>query len=405
MPGFLPFRALRYATDDLSAVVAPPYDVLSAAQVEDLHRSDPHNITHVDVPDGGDQRYMNAARVLAEWVADQVLVTDPTPTLTLYRLRFSDAAGAARDVVGVLGGLQVLDPAQPLDPDQAEVPPVLPHERTTPKASTDRLDLTRATRANLSPVWGLSLATGLTALLSEPGELVGRVLDELDPAHPVEHVVERITDPDRIAAICDHLASHPVLIADGHHRYGIARTYRDETRAASGRTDTPAEYTLAFVNELVADQLSVEAIHRLYHDVTADQLIERLGRSFTLVPTERPTPATLVQMASDGFLVLVAPDQTYRLVPDLVALADVRALDGLWLEETLGTDLDLTYQHGVADAVAAVDDGTAAAAILIRPVSVAEIERTARERVLMPPKSTFFTPKLKTGLVIRPLGD
>ena len=98
------------------------------------------------------------------WIADGVLVADATPSFTLYRMRFTDDAGRDRDIVGVLGGLEVVD---------VGAGGVLPHERTTPKAITDRLDLTRATHANLSPVWGLSLATGLTALLVEPGEPVG----------------------------------------------------------------------------------------------------------------------------------------------------------------------------------------------------------------------------------------
>ena len=137
MPRFEPFRAVRYAPDvDLDAVIAPPYDVLSEADVETLAGRDPHNIVHVDVPRGGPDRYEEAGRLLRRWLADGVLTIDEEPTFTLYRMRFTDAAGVARDLVGVLGGLEIVD-------DGAGG--VLPHERTTPKASTDRLDLTRAT--------------------------------------------------------------------------------------------------------------------------------------------------------------------------------------------------------------------------------------------------------------------
>ena len=201
---------------------------------------------------------------------------DETPTFTLYRMRFTDAAGAARDLVGVLGGLEVVDEG---------AGGVLPHERTTPKASTDRLDLTRATNANLSPVWGLSLATGLTALLAAPGEPVGAVTVD-----GVEHVVERVTDPDRIAAIRAHLATDDVLIADGHHRYGVSRIHRDDVRAATGRTDTAAEETLAFVGELVAEQLSIEAIHRLYSSIPFSSLRAALATHFDLSATGYPDP-------------------------------------------------------------------------------------------------------------------
>jgi uncharacterized protein (DUF1015 family) len=392
VPAFEPFRALRYAADDpadLAPLIAPPYDVLSDADVDQLQAGSTENITIVDVPRGGADRYERAAATLADWVERGVLVRDETPSLTIYRLRFTDDAGRQRDIAGVLGGLEVVDEGAAQDERKTRV---LPHERTTKKASTDRLDLTRATHANLSPVWGLSLARGLTDLLREPGELVGEVTQD-----GVTHVVERVTDPGRIAAIQAVLAADDVLIADGHHRYGVARTYRDEVRAATGRTDTPAEQTLTFVNELVPDQLSIAAIHRLY-----DRMYAEFSHDFTLSEMERPTPATLVDMERDGFLVLYNRDRTYRLTPVPGAFDDVRPLDGAWLEATLG-DVPVSYQHGLDEALAAVDEGRAEAAVLIRPVSIEEIERTAREGLLMPPKSTFFTPKLKTGLVLREL--
>ena len=286
VPEFLPFAALRYAMDDLESVIAPPYDVLSDAQVDELTSRSVHNIVRVDVPRGRADRYDRAAQTLRDWVSDGVLVTDDRPSLTIYRMRFTDAGGAARDIAGVMGGLEVVDEG---------AGGVLPHERTTPKASTDRLDLTRATQANLSPVWGLSLAAGLTELLAEPGEPVGRVVEDT-----VEHVVERVVDPGRIAAIQQVLAADDVLIADGHHRYSISRTYRDDVRAATGRCDGPAEQTLAFVSELVADQLSVEAIHRLYDGIDFDELYDALGRSFALTAVDRPDAATLAAMEADG---------------------------------------------------------------------------------------------------------
>lgn len=390
VPRFEPFHALRYADADLDQVIAPPYDVLADADVDALAARSEHNIVHVDVPRGDADRYRRSAAVLRNWITDGVLVPDPSPSFTIYRLRFTDATGQERTISGVLGGLEVVDEG---------AGGVLPHERTTPKASTDRLDLTRATAANLSPVWGLSLATGLTDLLAEPGEELGRV--QVDG---VEHVVERVADPERVAAISRLVGSDDVLIADGHHRYGISRTYRDEVRAATGSTDTAAEQTLTFVNELVADQLSVAAIHRLYTGIEVADLTAALDRRFTRTPVERPTPATLAAMEREGFLVLITSDGAERLDPNPDAFSDVRSLDGAWLEETVAdTDAEVSYQHGLDEVLAAVDAGSCRAAVLIRPVSVAEIERTAREHLLMPPKSTFFTPKLRTGFVLRPL--
>ena len=159
VPRFEPFRALRYAPapEPLDVLVAPPYDVLSAEEVAAYGARSPHNIVHVDVPVGGADRYVRAAALLRQWIDDGVLTCDDEQSFTAYRMLFTDAVGSPRDLVGVIGALEVVDEG---------AGGVLPHERTTPKASTDRLDLTRATRANLSPVWGLSLAAGLSELLA-----------------------------------------------------------------------------------------------------------------------------------------------------------------------------------------------------------------------------------------------
>ncbi len=393
MPRFTPFPALRYCDPEIDDLIAPPYDVLSQADLDELGARSRWNITHVDVPreSAGPDRYEAAAATLRDWIEAGVMTYDDGPTFTIYRMRFTDATGTARDIAGVMGGLEVVDEG---------AGGVLPHERVTPKASTDRLDLTRATQANLSPVWGLSLATGLTALLAEPGEPVASVTVD-----GVEHVVERVSDPDRVRAIAEKVGSDDVLIADGHHRYGISRTYRDEVRAANAGQPGPADETLAFVNELVADQLSVEAIHRLYHDVSFDDLVTALDARFERSDAATPDDHTLATMDADGVLCLVGPDgsaQWLRPRPD--AFDGIRALDGAWLEDALAdVPHSVSYQHGVDHVVEAVTSATAVAAVLIRPVSVAEIERTAHEGVLMPPKSTFFTPKLRTGLVVRSL--
>jgi uncharacterized protein (DUF1015 family) len=395
VPRFEPFPAIRYAPGaDWSKVIAPPYDVLSDADLDRLGNTDVHNIVHVDVPRerDGAGRYEAAGSLLRSWIADGVMVRDDEPSFTLYRMSFVDAAGRDRDIVGVLGAIEVVDEG---------AGEVLPHERTTPKASTDRLDLTRATNANLSPVWGLSLAEGLTSLLVEPGEPMGSVTFD-----GVTHTVERVTDPARVAAISALVWSDDVLIADGHHRYGVARVFRDEVRAASGSEETPAELTLAFVNELVAEQLSVEAIHRVYRDIDRDSLVAALSAAFDVEPAGPVSAATVAAMESQGRLCLVDRDGSGSwLAPKPGALDGVRALDGAWLEHVLdGSGASLTYQHGVDELLELLDgDDSIAAAVMIRPVSVAEIERTAREGLLMPPKSTFFTPKLRTGLVLRPL--
>lgn len=396
MPRFEPFNAIRYASDaNWDEVIAPPYDVLSSDDVLELGRRSKYNITWIDVPRGEDDRYKVAAFLLKEWLSKGVLVREEQPSFTIYRMDHVDATGRTRTISGVLGGLEVVDEG---------AGGVLPHERTTKKASTDRLDLTIATAANMSPVWGLSLASGLTAALAEPGEPIGELTVD-----GVTHRVERITDPARIAKISKIIDSDDVLIADGHHRYGISRSYRDMVRKQLKDDNTAAELTLTFINELVDDQLSIEAIHRIYDGVSFDDLREDLSACFTFEPIAgKPTPQTLAQMVEQGRLVLVAPGgKAEWLVPRPGAFAGVRDLDGAWLEHALaGSRAKVSYQHGLDEVLEMMESRTVkpkpAGAVLIRPTSLAEIRRTAREGLLMPPKSTFFTPKLRTGLVIRP---
>lgn len=392
MPRFEPFQALRYgSTIDLNDVCSPPYDVLSDADRLALANKHQNNIVHIDMPLApSGNAYEHAASVLTQWIAKGVLVRDDVPSFTLYRMQFTDSTGKPRNVVGVIGALEVVDEG---------AGGVLPHERTTPKAKTDRLELTRATDANLSPVWGLSLAHGLSKLLSEPGELVGSVTDDLG----VIHSVERVADGARIAAISSAISAQPVVIADGHHRYAISRTYRDETRERTGSKSSGAELTMTYVNELIDEQLSVAAIHRLYEGISYKELAAALSPFFTITDADPVGPTTLSHMNNRSSLCLVAKTgRTHWLTPIAEKFAGVRNLDSAYLEHALSNvQHEVRYQHGVTEVQHELQSSNATAAILIRPVSVAEIQRTANEGLLMPPKSTFFTPKLRTGFVLR----
>ena len=392
MPRFEPFQALRYRRNvDLHDVCSPPYDVLSDADRLALATQHANNIVLIDMPvSATGNAYEHAATVLKQWMSDGVMVRDETPSFTLYRMRFTDSTGKPRNVVGVIGALEVVDEG---------AGGVLPHERTTPKAKTDRLELTRATDANLSPVWGLSLAPALSQLLIEPGELLGELTDDLG----VVHSVERVTDDARIAAISAAIAAHPVVIADGHHRYAISRTYRDETRERTNSTTTGAELTLTYINELIDEQLSVAAIHRLYEGITYKQLAAALSPFFTINDADPVGETTLSQMNERGSLCLVAKTgRTHWLTPIAEKFTGIRNLDSAYLEHALSSvQHEVRYQHGVTEVKHELQTSDATAAILIRPVSVAEIQRTANEGLLMPPKSTFFTPKLRTGFVLR----
>lgn len=395
MPRFEPFHALRYTDQgNLDVFCAPPYDVLSDDDRKQLSAQSAQNIVHIDLPIAvpPQDAYSNASHLLQSWIEGGVLQRDEEPSLTLYRTSFIDTTGEHRNIVGVIGALEVVDEGSG---------GVLPHEQTTPKAKTDRLDLTRATDANLSPVWGLSTKIGLSTFLTEPGEPVGSIID----ANGVIHSVERIVEKSRIEAICAAVSSSPVVIADGHHRYAISRTFRDEVRARTQSKGTGAELTLTYINELVEEQLSVAAIHRFYSGASADELRVALSRFYTFEASPSIDDKTLQEMNTRGCLVFIDDQlKTAWMTPKHGVFESIRELDSARLEYALaGVDHTVGFQHGATEVQELVKGGIATAAILIRPVSVDEIKRTANEGLLMPPKSTFFTPKLRTGLVMREL--
>jgi len=300
-------------------------------------------------------------------------------------------------MIGVLAALPV---------DEYGKSGVLPHERVTPKASTDRLDLTRATGANLSPIWWLSLVEGLSNVLEQYWDLAtsAHIPSARCTDAGVVHDTLPISDTQQLAVIAEMITQSDVLIADGHHRYGVAQRYREEVRGDDTDGMCPADFTLAFISELVAEQLNIDAIHRVYDGVDFGVLQAGLATHFDLEPAPIPTPATLDEMVAEGRLVLLSPDgEATWLTPKPGVFDDVRPLDGLWLEQALADvdGLSVTYQHGLEETLATVPQHSGA--VLIRPTSIDEIRRTATEGLLMPPKSTFFTPKLRTGLVLRTL--
>lgn len=394
MARFQPFAALRYDLDrvDLGAVVSPPYDVIDDAQRATLAGRDPHNAVHLDVPEagGGRDRYEVARDLLAAWKESRVLVRDPVPAFTVYRMAYADDAGVARHTTGVIGALELSPPGRD----------ILPHEHTTPKARSDRLDLLRATRANLSAIWGLSLAKGLTDLLPVDGPPTAEIDDD-----GVVHSVWVVDDPEACAALAAAASEAPVVVADGHHRYETSLAYLAERRAA-GDNPEGAAATLAYLVELVEDELTVRAIHRLLDGLPAGfDVVAALAPWFEPIGPPPAGVPVVAAMDEARALAAVTPAGEVLLRPRPEALADARDLDSARLDVALAAlpPHQLRFQHGVGNVRAAVAAGAAQAGVLLRPATVAQIEATAHGGERMPPKTTFFHPKLKTGLVFRTL--
>ena len=395
MPRFEPFSAIRYASElvDIQRVVAPPYDVISPERRALLAATDPHNVVHIDLPDetDGPGRYEIAGETFVAWQQSGVLRADTEAAFYTYSMELDDVRGRPVRTVGVLGALELSRPGEGN---------ILPHEQTTPKAKSDRLELLRATRANLSAIWGLSPATGLTALLADAEPLA-----EWTASDNTRHRLGRITDPARLASISNAVGGAPIVIADGHHRYETSLTYRDERRAASiDGSAGSAELALTLVVELVESELTVLPIHRLLHDLPADiDLVAAFAPFFELRPIALDEHRIAAEMAKAGALGLVLPDGAFLAVPRPEAMPGVRDLDSSRLDTALATisSHGVRYQHGVDNVCAAVRSGSAQAGVLLRAVRVPQIAEIARGGERMPPKSTYFHPKPSTGALFR----
>ena len=400
VPRFQPFPGVRYASADgrLDDVLAPPYDVITADERRRLVERSEHNAVRLELPadEGGRNPYQVAGDLWRSWQAEGVLSTDDEPAFYVYRMGYHDDAGRPRQTTGVLGALQL----STLDEGE-----VLPHEYTTPKARADRLDLLRATGANLSPIWLLSLAEGLSELCELPTPPDARGTDDDD----VHHRLWRVTQPGLLEAIAGAVGSASAIIADGHHRYETALAYRDERRAATNGAPGGYDAVLAWVVEAREDQLTVAPTHRLIaglHD--GFDLRAALAGFFDVEPTDPPGPDLLARMDAAGSLALVTAGGTWLLRPtEATEAASEHALDSSRLDVALASlpPHGLSYQHGAEETVAEVAAGRAQGAVLLRPATVDQIAQVGRGAARMPPKTTFFTPKPRTGMVFRAVED
>jgi uncharacterized protein (DUF1015 family) len=398
MPRFEPFRGLRYNPKDapVAQVIAPPYDVI--ASTERVHLATRHhaNAVLVELPEadlqGGRDRYAVAHDLFAQWQANGTLAADPEPSLYPYRM--TDTSG--RTTTGVIGALGLAEPGEESD--------ILPHEQTLPKPKSDRLDLLRATRANLSPIWGLSMAAGVTATFDPTDdEPVAEAYDD----DGVRHQLWVLSDPDAIGAVGAAVASAPVVLADGHHRYETARTYQAERREGNGGRPGPYDLVMALVVELSEDQLTVGAIHRTVSGFAPDfDLMGALAQFFDVVRAGPADERTLGALSDASSLALVAGDSAYLLLPHPeVAERPGNDLDSNLVAAVLETlpRHEVVHRHTVPEAMEAMASGEAEAAFILRPVTVKQIDVWANERRRMPPKTTYFSPKPRTGMVFRSL--
>ncbi len=395
VPRFEPFRGSRYDAGAvrLDEVIAPPYDVVGSSERDLLAHRSPFNAIHLELPEAdlvsGRDRYVAAADLLDSWLERRVLVEDGAPALYPYRMTSPDGAVTT----GVVGALEIGED-------------VLPHEETMPKPKSDRLDLLRATGTNLSPIWGLSLTAGLTETFAPEGPPAHDAYDD----DGVRHQLWVLDDPAAIRAVRDGVGASPVVIADGHHRYETARTYRDEVRRANGDRAGDHDLVMTFLVELADSQLHVRAIHRIVEGLAPEvEPAGLLGRFFDVVQAGPATDSVVGALEGSGSLGAVTPAGAWLLTVRAGAFdeagTDLEAgLVDLALREV--PDAAVTYTARWQEALEVVNTQRAGMAIVLRPVTVAQISAWAAGRRRMPPKTTYFFPKPRTGMVFRVLsGD
>ena len=408
-----PFRALRYAGVDgpgLSRLLSPPYDVIDEDERRELESADPHNVVRLILPrDAAGSphgAYRAAADLLGQWRSEGVLVADDTPALYVYELAEGDAR--TRGLVGAVG----------LTPPEAGI--VLPHENTMAGPVADRLALTEATEANLEPIYlvysGGGAASQAVASCDDRPPLVSVLVDG------VTHRIWTLTDPETLRAVAGDLLARRAVIADGHHRYATYLRHQAD-RHAAGAGAGPWDRGLALLVDASTYGPQVHAIHRVVPGLSLADAVSRAAGGFSTRDVPAADALDTLGAVDTGAAFLLTDGERWVLLTDpdpaLVAATlpaersaawrslDVTVahrvlIDRLWAledhEDVVG------FEHSVADAVAAARR-TGGTALLLNPTPVQGVAAVAEAGERMPRKSTLFTPKPRTGLLMRAYAD
>jgi uncharacterized protein (DUF1015 family) len=428
MVDIAPFRAIRYAVaavGDVARVIAPPYDVISADLQDALYERHPNNIVRIDLnkAEAGDAelaRYDRSAAMFSDWLARGVMVQDGKPAFYVLSQTFHGPDGVERVRTGFFGCARLTRFGEG---------PIMPHERTLEGPKIDRLRLFRATKANLSPIFGMYRDPdgSVLAILKAAQRREPAVVAEMDGVVNRMWILE-----DGAASIVEAFDPLKIYIADGHHRYETGLAYRDERRAAVRvpQAGTPGyESILMFVAAVEDPGMVVFPTHRLVHGVNAiDERLARVDRFFDRSEAPSSPDALVASLRAAGrrgnafAAVTKASSQIWTLrkdapleeIADLPKHPDVRRLDvtilhGVILEHLLGitkqaqaSQQNLRYSKDAKEAIGS-PAGDVQIAFLMNPTKVQEVIDVSNAGEVMPQKSTFFYPKIPSGLVLYPL--
>jgi uncharacterized protein (DUF1015 family) len=443
MAEIIPFAGIRYNAakiGDLSTVMAPPYDVISPELQDELYRRSPYNVVRLDYgkEEPGDvegrDKYSRARTELDGWLGEGMLVVEPRPCLYLYRMEYRTPAGAPKALSGIICMLRL---------EEWDKGVVLPHERTLKGPKTDRMALVKATGVSASQIF---------SLYSDPEKSITRAMDRAVGDRPPDiravdddgaiHKVWAVEDPAAIEAARKALAGRPVFIADGHHRYETAIAYRDMCRARGPYTGGELfNFVPMYLANMEEEGLTVLPTHRLIREtrrLSSSEIIKTASRYFNVERirfTASNEPAVrrglLSRLVESGAALQSfgyfhkGGDSYYLLTIKDIAFVkealgceraeaycnlDVTVLHSLIIERILGIDTDtiarsqqVKFEKDADRAIERVRSGEFDLCLLLNPTKVHEVREVALANEVMPQKSTYFYPKLLTGLVIAPI--
>lgn len=426
MATIIPFRGIRYDQSRVSmaSVVAPPYDVITPEQQNGYYDRDPHNVVRLILGREAD-RYASAAATYGEWRSSGVLMRDAAPAIYPLVQTFTGLDGGTVQRKGFIALCRL---------EEFEKKIVLPHERTLSKAKEDRFKLFQATNSNFSQVF---------SLYSDPGSVIDSFIAPFHRTAPVIDVefesvrnqLWAVTDPTVVDAVARELEPKQVLIADGHHRYETGLAYRDLMRSKNPN-HTGRElynYIMMFFTNLDDEGLVIFPTHRVLHSLPSydgGAHLSTLQQHFDLQVFPAPAMMTdalrqagpysygIVSGHSSKFYVatLRDPASVSALVPDDLP-AEVKQLDVVLLhqyiirrllgvsQEAQDKKLNIHYLQDVRESVDEVAAGTAQAAFFVKPTRIEQVRAVAKSGNVMPQKSTFFYPKLISGLVLNLMSE
>jgi uncharacterized protein (DUF1015 family) len=424
MVDIAPFRALRYAAQekstDISATICPPYDVISPAERETIVQHSPHNVIQLELPvaANGGNKYAHASQVLAQWRDEAVLQQDRQPAFylleTTFRIEDAFAPQSQLKRYGLMAALRLETPGKGA---------VHPHERTLPKAKEDRLNLLTATRVNVSPIFGLFFDKK-----NQWRPLVESITKQIPLAwgrerNDLEHKMWKIDDPILQGQLRQLLADKELYIADGHHRYEVAWAYRESRLLSEGSAglDTGWRRVMAYICPMEEPGLLMLPTHRLIRsEKTFDQWKAHLSSFFEITPagSVNDVVAALVKKSpkrqigwctsKGSFILTMRTDISIDVClkhPPAVCELDVVLLHEAALGEANGGFLkskEIIYTRNLDEIQSHLQDPSWVAFILRSP-GVESLARVAAANEVMPPKTTYFYPKVPTGFTLMPL--